>query len=236
MTPVEPTPAGTRGPLDTTTAPGPFDSGLGPADLDGADPGDPGGPTTGFDGDDRDGDEPQGKRRKPTWLVAVEWLLLIGGALALALLIKMFLFQAFYIPSESMVPTLQKNDRVLVNKLSYKLHDVHRGDIVVFEAPEGEASEIKDLVKRVIGLPGETLEARDGVVYVDGEPIDESYLPEGTRTEDLPPTTVPPETVFVMGDNRGASKDSRYFGVIPEDDIVGRVFVRMWPLSRLDFM
>ena len=213
------TPAGSRGPLETTEP----------------NPAVDGGPSDAF-ADDEEVGKPPGKARKAAWLVALEWFLLIGGALALALLIKLFLFQAFYIPSESMVPTLQKNDRVLVNKLSYKLHDVHRGDIVVFEAPPGEDSDIKDLVKRVIGLPGDTVEGIDGVVYVNGEPLEENYLPEGTRTDDLPPTTVPPDTVFVMGDNRGASKDSRYFGVIPQDDIVGRVFLRMWPLSRLDFM
>ncbi|GIU87771.1 MAG: signal peptidase I [Acidimicrobiia bacterium] len=167
----------------------------------------------------------------------LEWLLLIAAALGIALLIKAFLFQAFYIPSESMVPTLLRNDRVLVNKLSYRLHDVHRGDIVVFEAPEGqEQDDVKDLVKRVIGLPGEQIEARDGRVYIDGEPLEEDYLPPGTVSENLPLTTVPADAVFVMGDNRSQSRDSRVFGPIPTDDIVGRVFVRIWPPSRISLM
>lgn len=166
----------------------------------------------------------------------IEWLLLILGALLIALLIKSFLFQAFYIPSESMVPALQENDRVLVNKMSYRLGDVSRGDIVVFEAPPGTDDGIKDLVKRVIGLPGETVEGRDGTVYVDGRPLDEGYLPEGTVTGAFAPETVPPDQYWVMGDNRPASRDSRYFGFVPEDDLVGRVFVRIWPITRIGIM
>lgn len=179
--------------------------------------------------------EPKPSRRGTRQLL--EWLLLVAAALGIALLIKAFLFQAFYIPSESMVPTLLKNDRVLVNKLSYRLHDVHRGDIVVFEAPEGqEQGDVKDLVKRVIGLPGEQIESKDGRVYVDGRPLEEGYLPPGTVSEGLPPTRVPADSVFVMGDNRSQSRDSRVFGPIPQDDIVGRVFVRIWPPSRIAFM
>jgi signal peptidase I len=167
---------------------------------------------------------------------AIEWVLLIGTALAIALLIKTFLFQAFYIPSESMVPTLQKDDRVLVNKLSYKLHDIHRGDIVVFEKPEDEASDIKDLVKRVIALPGETVEGRDGHIYIDDKLLKEPYLPEGTVTSQFEARTIEPNAIWVMGDNRSQSRDSRFFGAIPQSDVVGRVFVRIWPLSRLGFL
>jgi signal peptidase I len=178
----------------------------------------------------------QARRRRRTRHV-VEWVLLVGGALVIALLIKTFLFQAFYIPSESMVPTLEENDRVLVNKLSYRLHDVHRGDIVVFEAPEGQAQDgVNDLVKRVVGLPGDTVEGRDGRVFVNGEPLEEDYLPDGTETSTFGPQEVPAGSYFVMGDNRQASRDSRFFGAIPEDDIVGRVFVRIWPPTRIGFM
>src|SRR3990170_1908929 len=92
----------------------------------------------------------------------VEWIVIAGGALLVAFVIKTFLLQAFYIPSLSMAPTLKINDRVLVNKLSYDLHEIHRGDLVVFESPPNEGSETKDLIKRVIGLPGETVESRDG--------------------------------------------------------------------------
>jgi signal peptidase I len=175
------------------------------------------------------------KRRSGT-KQAIEWVLLIGAALAIALLIKTFLFQAFYIPSESMYPTLKTDDRVLVNKLSYKLHDIHRGDIVVFEKPKSEASDIKDLVKRVIALPGETVEGRDGKIYIDGRELREPYLPEGTVTTQFEQQVIPPNAVWVMGDNRSHSRDSRYFGAIPESTVIGRVFVRIWPLNRLGFL
>jgi signal peptidase I len=189
--------------------------------------------------------------------VALEWGVLIVAALVIAFVIKTFLFQAFYIPSESMVPTLKVGDRVLVNKLSYKLHDVHRGDIVVFDAPPAaDAGNIKDLVKRVIGLPGDAIEESDGALYVNGRRLDESYLPKGVRTTisnvppgcgvpssqaELPTTQqrgckVPAGSMFVMGDNRGASKDSRIFGPVKESAIVGRVFVRIWPPGSIGLM
>jgi signal peptidase I len=177
---------------------------------------------------------PRGDRARR---VALEWGVLIVAALVIAFVIKTFLFQAFYIPSESMVPTLKVGDRVLVNKLSYDLHDVHRGDIVVFKAPPAaQAGNIKDLVKRVIGLPGDTLEARDGNIYVNGRRLEEPYLPKGTETTNLPVTKVPAGYMFVMGDNRTASKDSRVFGPVKESAIIGRVFVRIWPPGSIGLM
>jgi signal peptidase I len=177
--------------------------------------------------------------KKAAWLSFLEWGILIVSALVIALLIKTFLFQAFYIPSESMTPTLLKNDRVLVNKLSYHMHDVHRGDIVVFKAPPGIDPDVKDLVKRVIGLPGDTIEARaDGHVYINGQKLEENWLPRGVRTEIFQPIKIPPESYFVLGDNRGNSKDSRFFPshFIRKQDIVGRVFLRIWPLNRIDIL
>jgi len=176
----------------------------------------------------------------------VEWVLVIVGAIALALIVKLFLLQAFYIPSLSMYPTLNVGDRVLVNKLSYRLHDVNRGDVVVFERPASETSStIPDLIKRVIGLPGESITIEDGSVFVDGKRLDESYLPDGTvtSTANAPnkctrdaPCIVPEGQVWVMGDNRGDSKDSRYFGPIDESTIVGRAFITVWPLGRFGFL
>jgi signal peptidase I len=178
--------------------------------------------------------------RKVAWLAALEWAILIVAALTVALLIKTFLFQAFYIPSESMVPTLEKNDRVLVNKLSYRLHDIRRGDVVVFKAPPDVDTEAKDLVKRVIGLPGDRIEARgDGRVYVNGKRLKEEYLPQGVRTvPGFEPVRVPKDSYWVMGDNRENSRDSRVFAqhFVPKKDIVGRVFVRIWPPNRLDLL
>jgi signal peptidase I len=166
----------------------------------------------------------------------VEWVGIVVGALLLALVVKTFLFQAFYIPSLSMYPTLDKGDRVLVNKLSYDLHDVHRGDLIVFERPPNEPTTIKDLVKRVIGLPGDLIEARDGIVYINGAALVETYIDKGDRTENLPRQTVPDGELFVMGDNRNNSEDSRVFGPIPERTVVGRAFVRVWPLTRLSLL
>jgi signal peptidase I len=137
-----------------------------------------------------------------------------------------------------MEPTLKPGDRVLVNKLSYDLHSIHRGDIVVFKRPPSEAGNpaIKDLIKRVVGLPGETIEQIDGRVYINGHPLKESYLPDGTVTTNLPRRVVPPGTYFVMGDNRSNSSDSRFIGPIPGSLIVGRAFIRVWPLSSLDLL
>jgi signal peptidase I len=168
----------------------------------------------------------------------VEWVLVIGGALLLALIIRTFLIAAFYIPSGSMLDTLHKNDRVLVNKLSYKLHDVHRGDVIVFERPPAELdTSINDLIKRVIGLPGETIEVRDCKVIVDGRFLEEPYIDRPwTRTCTFGPITVPDGQVFVMGDNRDDSEDGRVFGPIDEDLIVGRAFVLIWPLTHIAWL
>jgi signal peptidase I len=172
--------------------------------------------------------------------VAREWIILGVAAVVIALVVRAFLFQAFYIPSESMVPTLEKHDRVLVNKLSYKLHPVHRGDIVVFKAPPGVDKSVKDLVKRVIGIPGDTVEGKaDGSVYVNGKKQNEKYVnkePGSSSGAEFPSQTVPPECYWVMGDNRGVSEDSRFFKCIPKRDIVGRVFIRIWPLNRIDLL
>jgi signal peptidase I len=176
------------------------------------------------------------RKRRTGTRQAIEWVILIGAALFIAVLIKTFLFQAFFIPSGSMIPTLKVNDRVLVNKLSYKTHDIHRGDIVVFSKPPGETDNIKDLVKRVIALPGETVEGRDNHIYINGKLLEEPYLPAGTMTTSFSPRKIPANSMWVMGDNRTESRDSRYFGPIKESSVVGRVFLRIWPLNRLGFL
>jgi signal peptidase I len=159
--------------------------------------------------------------------------------LLVALVIKTFLFQAFYIPSESMEPTLRPGDRVLVNKLSYDFHSIRRGDVVVFKRPPAEAADpaIKDLIKRVIGLPGDTVEQRGGKVFVNGRQLNEPYLTTDTgTTTNLPLQVVRPGQYFVLGDNRTNSKDSRFIGAIPGSLIVGRAFVRVWPLSSIGLL
>ncbi len=163
--------------------------------------------------------------------------MVILGAILIAFLVRTFLFQAFFIPSESMEPTLVNRDRVIVNKLSYQLHDVNRGDLIVFGRPPNEPVEdIEELIKRVVAVEGETVEARDGSVYINRQRLHEPYLTEGTFTAAFGPVEVPPGHVFVLGDNRGNSRDSRVFGPVDEDLIVGRAFVRVWPLGRLAFL
>lgn len=166
----------------------------------------------------------------------VEWIVIVVVAVLAALLVKTYLIEAFYIPSGSMEPTLDIGDRVLVNKLSYHMHAVHRGDVVVFERPPGIEGEpnIHDFIKRVIGLPGETIETRGDAVYINGHRLHEPYLPAGTRTiPAVDKQTIPPGHYWVMGDNRTNSSDSRVFHAIPRSKIVGRAFIQVWPLSRV---
>lgn len=179
--------------------------------------------------------------------------ILIVVALVVAVLIKTFLVQAFFIPSGSMNDTLLEGDRVMVNKLAYRFGDPGRGDVIVFDSPLeadaggetifgalvrhvaeslGLSSPDSALIKRIIALGGETLEIRQNRVYVDGTALDEPYLKVGSSMPDFGPVTVPDGQVFVMGDNRSSSSDSRVFGPIAESEIVGRAFVRVWPPSR----
>ncbi|MGE0307217.1 MAG: signal peptidase I [Acidimicrobiia bacterium] len=171
----------------------------------------------------------------------IEWLVVVGAALLVALIIRWQFFGAYVIPSGSMYPTLQyqgTRDRVLVNKLSYKLHDIHRGDVVVFSRPPAESDQtIKDLIKRVIGLPGDSVSAKNNVVYIGDQPLDEPYVnPACGGTRDFGPVVVPDGELFVMGDNRCNSEDSRVFGTISDDLVVGRAFVRVWPLDHLGWL
>jgi signal peptidase I len=167
----------------------------------------------------------------------VEWIALIALAVVGALLFKALCFQAFWIPSGSMEPTLNVGDRIVVDKLTYRFSDIHRGDIVVFHAPPDEPDpDIKDLIKRVVGLPGDTMEAKGGLLYRNGQVVGESYLPPGTRTIDVPKTVVGPGKLWVMGDNRDNSADSRVFGAIDENLVVGKAVVRWWPLTQIDIL
>lgn len=164
---------------------------------------------------------------------AMEWVVILVSAVVLALVFRAVLFQAFSIPSSSMEQTLQINDRVMVNRLSYRLHDVNRGDVIVFHKPAGLQSEHSELIKRVVAVEGETVEGRGNAVYVDGQRMVEPYLDPADTILDFGPITVPEGHVFVMGDNRDDSSDSRVFGSIDTDTIVGRAFFIYWPFSRL---
>jgi signal peptidase I len=188
-------------------------------------------------GPSSDTDHDEGRHASRLVRSLVEWVVVIVGALAVAMVLRAVLFQAYWIPSESMEPTLQRDDRVLVNRLSYRVGDIGRGDVVVFARPPGQPdSGIKDLIKRVIALEGETVEGRNGQVVVDGTALDEDYLADGPPIGDFGPVVVPENHVFVMGDNRNNSVDSRVFGPIDDDSIIGRAFVLFWPLDRLDWL
>jgi signal peptidase I len=194
------------------------------------------------------GDEPPRPPVSSTrWLK--EGAIVVVVAVLVAVLLRAFVVQTFFIPSGSMEPTLQIGDRILVNKLSYHLHGVDRGDIVVFSRPAAEncgGPEVNDLVKRVVGLPGNVVSLSGGYVYINGQRLGESYLPEsvqgktfagpaGTSYSLIRPYRVPAGDYFVMGDNRTDSCDSRFWGPISKSLIVGKVDVRVWPLSALTF-
>ena len=193
-----------------------------------------------------DADDPNGVagpvKRPSHWRTLREWIIVVVVALVVALVIRTFVVAPFYIPSDSMFDTLHTDDRILVNKLSYRLHDVHRGDVVVFEKPPavnfGDDT-VEDLIKRVIGLPGDTLRFDNCAVFVNGVRLDEPYT-DGACTE--PPNatvdpeadgevTVPADSYFMMGDNRRPQQsfDSRFWGFVDEDLIIGRAFVIIWP-------
>ena len=163
-----------------------------------------------------------------------EWPFLLLFSVVTAVVIRAFVFETFFIPSPSMHPTLLEGERVLVNKLSYHLHGVHRGDVVVFRRPPNLHVDDEDLIKRVIGLPGDTVEGRGRRVYVNGRMLQEPEVPDDCHgTDDFLRVSVPADHVFVMGDNRCNSTDSRMFGPISEDLLVGRAFVRVWPLTDI---
>jgi len=152
------------------------------------------------------------------------------------LVIRPFVTQAFYIPSLSMYPTLQANDRILVNRLTYHFSAPQRNDVVVFRAPpnavpDDPGGEEKDFVKRVIGLPGETVEIHGGVTYINGKVLREPYADE-PPTYDMPPFVVPEGSVFVMGDNRNHSNDSHRWGALDRSLLIGKAVLLFWPPSR----
>jgi len=203
-----------------------------------------------------------GRRRDPHGVLGAIWELvpLLATALVLAILIKSFLFQAFFIPSISMEPTLEPGDRILVCRICATISDVSPGDVVVFSDPHpgphedrgiiggslhwlGEGigvarPEDDDFIKRVIALPGSTWEIRSGRLYVDGHRIPEPYLSPELDTRSFGPSTVPGGMLFVLGDNRLHSGDSRFpppggLGYVPEDKVIGKAFVIAWPIDRI---
>ena len=206
--------------------------------------------------------EPAGKSRSRPARIAIDIVVLVVAILVITTVLRTLIAQAFYIPSLSMAPQLEVNDRIVVSKLSYRLHDARRGDVVVFDAPPELAvpeppkplqrravravlegvNVVKptttEYVKRVVGLPGETISSKGGGLYVDDRLLVEPYLPAGLRTEDFAPVVVPEGRLFVMGDNRnpGMSFDSRRFGPIETSSVVGRVIVKVWPVGSASWL
>lgn len=168
-----------------------------------------------------------------------DWVVVVAIALLVAIVVRTFLLAHFVVDGESMESTLDPGDRVFVNKMSYRLHEPGRGDVVVLHEITG-ASE-RDLIKRVIALPGEEIEMSNCVVRIDGRVLQEPYLDPTIVTPgrcggDIAPVVVPDEHVFVMGDNRPGSHDSRALGPIPFDDLVGRAFVVFWPRGNWQWL
>jgi signal peptidase I len=175
---------------------------------------------------------------KPRRRALIEWTAIIVIAVLVSFLMRTYAFQTFYIPSGSMEPTLQIGDRIIVNKLAITWGTIHVGDIVVFKAPPAEdcGEPVTDLVKRVIGVPGDSLKSEGNTIYVNNKPLDETW----THTEPLggpiTPITLKANQYFMMGDNHSDSCDSRMWGTVPRSDIIGKAFVRIWPLSRIGFL
>ncbi len=200
------------------------------------------------DPEEEPGTERAAAGKSNRWIIELAGVVVV--AVVVAFLLRTFVIATYSIPSGSMEPTLQVGDRIVVDKLSYHLHGVDRGNIVVFSTPPNEdcaGPPVSDLVKRVVGLPGETISVSGGNVFINGRLLPESWLPASQQGKTYPgpspapyalhhPYKIPKGDVFVMGDNRMLSCDSRYWGPIAESTIVGKVDVRIWPLSRLGIL
>jgi signal peptidase I len=184
--------------------------------------------------------EERRRRRRLRLLYAFSWIAIGAGAVGLAILVRTYAVQTFYVPSGSMTPTLLAGDRILVDKLPPVTHDIRRGDIIVFRRVprDTDLSRPSDLVKRVIGLPGETIASRGDVVYINGKRVAEPWLPNLAKlpgslrcySPDLyiPRTVIPPDSYYVLGDCRANSADSRVWGPVPASNIIGKVFLVVW--------
>jgi len=166
------------------------------------------------------------------WLPELIKTIALAGVLAFG--IRTFVAEARYIPSGSMEPTLQIDDHLMIEKISYRFHEPERGDIVVFNPTETLKAENyrQAFIKRIIGLPGETVEVKGGKVYINGQVISEDYIKELPKY-DYGPQVVPDDQYLVLGDNRNNSYDSHIWGFVPRENFIGKAFVRFWPLNRI---
>ncbi|MBE9011376.1 signal peptidase I [Pseudanabaenaceae cyanobacterium LEGE 13415] len=183
-----------------------------------------------------DNPAPNRKTRQKDENPWVEGLKTIALSAVLALGIRHFVAEARYIPSGSMEPTLQVNDRLIIDKISYRFNNPERGDIVVFSPTAAlERQNFHDaFIKRVIGLPGDKVQVRGGRVYINDQPLREDYIgKEKAPQYEWGPQVVPPDSYLVLGDNRNNSYDSHYWGFVPRDKIIGRAIVRFWPPNRV---
>ncbi len=163
-----------------------------------------------------------------------EWVIIIAIAFVLSIVIRNYLIDTRIVPTGSMLPTIQLQDRLIVDRVFYKYDTIERGDIIVFSAPVA-SEEDKDLVKRAIGLPGEKLEVKDGAVYINDKVLNEPYVVE-PADYNYGPVTIPDDSYFMLGDNRRYSKDSHVWGYVSADDILGRVWIRYWPMEEFGYL
>jgi signal peptidase I len=189
--------------------------------------------------------EPPAQHKNRRRRMIIEWVAILVVAVLVSFLLRTFAFQTFFIPSGSMEPTLQVGDRIIVNKLAVTLGTINVGDVVVFKAPPAEncGEPVTDLVKRVIGIPGESLKSQGNTILYKTNSKDLTWQPlkeKWTHTEPLgeaiTPITLKKNQYFMMGDNHSDSCDSRMWGTVPRSDIIGKAFVRIWPLSRIGFL
>ena len=185
------------------------------------------GPTSGGE-DASPATQAKGGSRAFRWVIEV--VVIVAAAFVLALLVQQFIVKPFAIPSPSMEPTLVEGDRVLVNRLVYHFHPPRRGDVIVFHPPGRPGSD--PFIKRVIGVGGDTVSVRGGVLFLNGVAQDEPYIKEYPIENDYPETAISTGYVWAMGDNRNNSGDSRVFGPVSLDAIMGEAFAVYWPLGR----
>lgn len=181
------------------------------------------------------------RRRKSRRRAFIEWLVILVVAVSVSMLVRTYVVQQFSIPSGSMIPTLNIGDRILVDKLGVELGTINRGDIVVFRHPPKAlttcAPPVEPIfIKRVIGLPGDVITSKGSTIYVNGKVLKQTWQTTSPLGPAIGHVVVPANHYFMLGDNRGESCDSRYWGTVPRSDIIGKAFLRIWPFNRIGFL